>query len=240
MDESEKLKKKKIIDLYRSKFEFNHWYEKYPEFLVAKYRLDRDPELLTRLISHDIFVMASPAVGRLFLDLINEKLPPPTGRPNSTVIVRSIAVRLVIFYLGQNIKKTKAFAAAGKVLNKSFDTIKGYFEDWVDGTATIDWVIDRPDDIPNAKSFWKEPARYLQTNEAYIDGKAMLDDDLANQMKSENESIDWFRQTLLGWYEPKGLNLDSEFEIESKDPWDRLEAHAKMCFERNEWKREEF
>ena len=238
MEDLDKVEKKKIIELYRAKFEFNHWYEKYPEFLVAKYRSDRDPYLLTRFISQDVFAMSTPAIGRLFLDLINENLPPASGRPKSTVIVRSLAVRLVLFYLGQNIKKTKAFAAAGKVLSKSFDTIKGYFEDWVEGKETLDWAVERPKNIPNPKLFWKEPAKYLQMNEAFMHGKAMSDDELANKMKNEDESISWFRDCLRGWYEE--VNFRSEVDIDSEDPWERVEAQAMLCFKRKEWDWEGF
>lgn len=162
-------------------FKRDYWHDDYLEELVENYRKNRDPEPLTNLIHSDVDAMSAPAIGRLFLDMINGELPKIVNRPNSTAGTRKKSIELVQFYLGMNYKKTRVFMEVGEKLFKSTDTIKGYVNDWLEGIIQIDFsyeCIDKSD-------FWKSPEKYLGNTAAFNDGRLMIDDQLA---KKRNET----------------------------------------------------
>ncbi|MCQ8879128.1 hypothetical protein NQT69_14045 [Pseudoalteromonas shioyasakiensis] len=180
--------------------------------LVDDYRRNRDSVPLTKLIHLDPDVMQSPFIGRLFLEMLNDKLPKLSHRPNSTHEIRKQAVELVHFYLGSNVKKTKAFDTTGKILNKSSDTIKGYINDWLK-TFVLNWT----EEIISEKDFWDKPEKYIGNTVAFQDGKIIRSDDYAKQELQKyhtNKSIECFRQEIKEFYE---INTP-EILI---DPWKR-------------------
>lgn len=200
----------------------DYWHDEHLEDMVEAYRKNRDPAPLTRLINFDYDAMQAPAIGRLFLDIINGRLPPLEHRPESTSEIRERAIELVFFYLGSNIKKTKAYAAAGLILGKSGDTIKGYMNDWLKEFTVWGW----PDDAITKSDFWADTEKYLVESlryrsaaSAFLDGKAMVDDDLAKSELSglSHRDIDWYRNSLKNLHEKqKPIEFDDPWELQEK------------------------
>jgi len=184
-----------------------YWNDENIEEIVDSYRNSRDPFALTQLIQEDYKVMQSPAIGRLFLDIINGKLPPLNHRAESTSEIRAKAVSLVIFYLGSGVKKTKAYAAAGKVLGKSGDTIEGYFNDWL--KIKLVWGFQ---DAISKQEFWDDCESFIGDFTEFIDGKAMVVDSLAESVKPKVMNIDRYRKELSAHYENSKIN-------NFQDPW---------------------
>ncbi len=207
----------------------DYWNDEWLEGMVENYRENRDPAPLTKLIHIDYEAMQAPAIGRLFLDIINGRLPPLEHRAGSTSEIRGRAVRLVLFYLGSNMKKSKAYAAAGLILGRSDDTIKGYVDDWLEGFCLWGW----PDDAITKSDFWANPEKYLGKRlacgdgRAFRDGRAMLDDSLARKKIANLAHRDtaWYRSVIKDLYEKQE---PTEFD----DPWVRATHLALLEFER--------
>lgn len=191
----------------------DYWHDDHLEETVEAYRSSRDPAPLTRLILTDPDAMLAPAIGRLFLDIINGRLPKLTHRASSTSDIRARAKQLVIFYLGQGLKKTKAFEVAGLILKKSGDRIEDYINDWLKDFTLWGW----PDDVITETEFWANPEKYLGETLAFRDGRAMIDDELARNEIARLPHMDvaWYRKALTDSYENQ-----KPFEC---DPWETKE-----------------
>ncbi|MBU2112186.1 MAG: hypothetical protein KKE94_00270 [Gammaproteobacteria bacterium] len=202
-------------------------HDEHLEDMVEAYRKNRDPAPLTRLITLDPDAMQAPAIGRLFLDMINDNLP-KFKKPNSTYEARERAVELVLFYLGQGLNKSNAYIQAGKILNKSGDTVKGYINDWLNALSVAPSKLE--DISKECKSF--KDGRLFINGElaqlkletaaggygAFIDGKAMVDDELAMQEIASlpHRDIAWYRKAITDLYE-------KQKPIAFNDPWEAQE-----------------
>lgn len=193
------------------------WDEEYIEKIVELYRLNRDPAELTGLIHSNVDAMSSPAIGRLFLDMINGRLPNLEHRASSTATIRDRAVQLVIFYLGSNLPRTKAYAAAGKILNKHADTIRDYFKDWLKSMMVYSaWDIkDESDFFANPEPF-VIAAPGIAYDIAFYDGRSLIDDELALKHKPD-------RFTLADWRKWITASYQEHSDIPVRDPWDEIE-----------------
>jgi len=200
----------------------DYWDDDYINDVVKAYRKDRDPAQLSKLIMLDPDAMQAPAIGRLFLDMINNKLP-FKKKPKSTEDVRVRAVSLVVFYIGQGLNRSNAYPQAGFQLKKSGDTIKGYFEDWLKDFTVKGW----PYDVITEAEFWSDPEKYLAHDfalkMAFADGRLMTDEKLATATFPDRD-IRLYRQFIRDMYE-------NQKPFELCDPWEAREKLWLLNFE---------
>lgn len=184
--------------------------------LVEDYRKNRDPAFLIRFILQNHEAMQSPQIGRLFLDMLSGQLSPLEHRVTSTNEIRERAVNLVLFYMGQGLNKSNAFSQAGTHLNKASDTVKGYFNSWVNQQLVHRWNGSVTKD-----EFWSNIEKYARSDAAFSDGRLIIDEELANRAIARHPGmgIAQYRQIVTALYE-KGK------AITYPDPWDEAKADA--------------
>lgn len=191
--------------------------------MVEDYRKGRDPAPLTRFIELNPEAMCSPAIGKLFLDMLNNNLP-MKKKPETTKEVRVRAVDLVFFYVGQGLDRSYAYSqAAGHLGYGDESSVRDFVKTWIEQRLSEKW-----NGAITLKEFWSNPEKYTQHSAAFHDGKTMIDDELARKAVIRagcpDMSIKEYRKILNNLYE-KGTPLDCG------DPWEAAKKEAMLALE---------